>query len=452
MRNKRFLSTVVAAALVVTTMAMPVMAANEQSGSVDVDVSTKTGVLRVAVPTQMAMVIDQFEINQAGAQIASGEFDMVNHSEMAVKVDITSTATLGTGVTLVATKAAATDSTTEGEAWLAVAAQTADDVYDDEATDATTENYYDLTDANANVATFDATNKQAKQTFYLEKAAAQDASSNPAKEVYTYAIADAQGKISGAYAQYYVLTPITTITDDTTLQTAVDAGDVYLVVGDTKADDSSHIDAVDGAKMTKIVMGTDCATASITHDAKNEYYTAATTTSAPAPNGKYMYIEMSTDGGKAGFQYVGKLSNANEKTWTESDISKISIGYNIKGVTSSSYDAVRDDCTYGLYKEPVVPQGPQLTVSKDGLITASGLTSERNWSKLEITLPDNRTFDINANEVTWDDSQWTSENGGVLSGQMGSDWMDYLTTLDGDSTFTLTLSSGDPITTSVSFK
>lgn len=46
MRNKKLVSTVVASALVATTMAMPVMAAGE-SGSVDVDVSTKTGVLRV---------------------------------------------------------------------------------------------------------------------------------------------------------------------------------------------------------------------------------------------------------------------------------------------------------------------------------------------------------------------------------------------------------------------
>lgn len=373
MRNKRFLSTVVAAALVVTTMAMPVMAANEQSGSVDVDVSTKTGVLRVTVPTQMAMVIDQFEINQAGAQIASGEFDMVNHSEMAVKVDITSTATLDSGVTLVATKAAATDSTTEGEAWLAVAAQTASGSYDDAATDATTENYYDLTDANANVATFDATNKEAKQTFYLEKAAAQDASSNPATEVYTYAIADAQGKISGAYAQYYELTDAS-VTSDATLKTAVDGNDVYVVAKGVDPDDNTTpIPAADGAVMTKIVKGTDLTAGSITYANTNEYYTAAATTSAPAAGKKYMYVAMSTDGGKAGFQYVGKLSNANEKTWTESDIKGITIGYNIKGVTSSSYEAVEDNCTYGLYKEPEEPEGPQISLSTDGVVTITNL-------------------------------------------------------------------------------
>lgn len=452
MRNKKFLSTVVATALVATTMAMPVMAANEQSGSLDVDVSTKTGVLRVAVPTQMAMVIDQFEINQAGAQIASGEFDMVNHSEMDVKVDITSKATLGTGISLVGTKASATDSTTEGEAWLAVAAQTAAGSYDDLTTGTTespvAENYWDLTDANVNVATFDATSKEAKQTFYLAKAAAQDSSSNPATEVYTYAIADADGKISGAYAQYFVLTDVT-VTDDATLKTAVDANDVYVVAKGTDSE-SNSIPAADGAVMTKIAKGTDLTAGSITYANTNEYYTAATTTSTPAANGKYMYVAMSTDGGKAGFQYVGKLSNANEKTWTEDDIKGIKIGYNIKGVTSTVYDEVDDNCTYGLYKETPAVTGPQLTVTKAGLITATGLTSERSWSKLEITLPDNRTFDINANPVTWDDSQL--ENSGVISGQMESGWMDYLRTVDGDSTFTLTLSSGDPITTTVSFK
>lgn len=425
MRNKRFLSTVVATALVATTMAMPVMAANEQAGSLAVDVSTKTGVLRVAVPTKMAMVIDQFEINQAGAQIASETFPMVNHSEMDVKVDITSTATLGTGISLVGTKAAATDSTTEGEAWLAVAAQTADGSYDDASTETTSENYWDLTDANVNVATFDATSKEAKQTFYLAKAAAEDSSSNPAKEVYTYAIADATGKVSGAYAQYYELTEATSVTNDATLKTAVDANDVYVVAKGVDSDGTTPIPAADGAVMTKIAKGTDLTTASISHAATNEYYTAATTTSAPEAGKKYMYVAMSTDGGKAGFQYVGKLSNANEKTWSETDISAITIGYNIKGVTSSSYDAVKNDCTYGLYKEKPVITGPQMTISNDGLLSFTGLTAEKNYKSLAITTP-NGTFDIGAAPVTWNQSQWSAENGGPLSVQLSDGWLSYM--------------------------
>lgn len=59
MRNKKLVSTVVASALVATTMAMPVMAAD--GGKVEVDVTTKDAIIRVAVPTALAVAVDQFE-------------------------------------------------------------------------------------------------------------------------------------------------------------------------------------------------------------------------------------------------------------------------------------------------------------------------------------------------------------------------------------------------------
>ena len=143
MKNKKFLSTVVASALVATTMAMPVMAAD--GGSVDVDVTTKTGVLRVKVPTTLAVAVDQFEIGNTGAQIASDDFDMVNLSEMDVKVGITSTVTLGTDIGLASGK----EATKGDEAWLAVAAMTSADSYDIASTADTTENAWDLSEQNA---------------------------------------------------------------------------------------------------------------------------------------------------------------------------------------------------------------------------------------------------------------------------------------------------------------
>lgn len=57
MRNKKLLSTVVASALVATIMAVPVMA--DDGGSVDVDVTTKNAVIRVEVPTTLAVAINQ---------------------------------------------------------------------------------------------------------------------------------------------------------------------------------------------------------------------------------------------------------------------------------------------------------------------------------------------------------------------------------------------------------
>ena len=67
MRSKRLLSTVVASALVATTMAMPVMAAD--GGQVEVDVTTKTSVIRVAVPTSLEVAVNQFEKGDGGSQI-----------------------------------------------------------------------------------------------------------------------------------------------------------------------------------------------------------------------------------------------------------------------------------------------------------------------------------------------------------------------------------------------
>ena len=108
-RNKKLLSTVVASALVATTMAAPAMAAD--GDTIDVGVTTKTAVLKVSVPTSMAIAVDQFEMADVGTQIHSGEFEMENNSGIDVKVDIESTADLKATTKLAATKAAVTADT-----------------------------------------------------------------------------------------------------------------------------------------------------------------------------------------------------------------------------------------------------------------------------------------------------------------------------------------------------
>lgn len=333
MKRKKLLSTAVAGMLVAAQMVMPVMAAD--GGGFDVDLTTKTGVLRVEVPTSMAVAVDQFEIAQTGAQIESGEFNMTNKSEMDVKVTVTSTATLGTDISLVSSRTAAENSTGD-EAWLAVAAKTAANSYDDTTTTTPAEDYWDLTDANANVTTFGDGNK-AEQTFYLEKATGGAS--------YKLAVPDANGKVTvGSYTQFYLLTELAPQpTDDATLQTAVNDNDVYVVATtDISTDESS---------VTKIAKGT--TVASSTWAGTNTYYTAAPTASTPADGSVYVYAEMATAGadGEAGFKYVGKLSNARE-TWTATDISKIAVAYTITGVTATKYGEVASHCTYGLYKEP----------------------------------------------------------------------------------------------------
>lgn len=347
MKRKKLLSTAVAGMLVAAQMVMPVMAAD--GGGFNVDLTTKTGVLRVEVPTSMAVAVDQFEIGQTGAQIESGEFDMINKSEMDVKVTVTSTATLGTDISLVSSRTAAENSTGD-QAWLAVAAKTGASSYDDTTTTTPTENYWDLTDANANVTTFGDGNK-AEQTFYLEKATGGAS--------YKLAVPDANGKVTvGSYTQFYLLTELTTQpSDDATLQTAVNDNDVYVVATSAITTDDSSV--------TKIAKGTTVAGGANAWATGNTYYTAVSTASTPTNGSVYVYAEMATAGadGKAGFMYVGKLSNARE-TWTATDISRIAVAYTITGVTATKYGEVASHCTYGLYKEPApAATAPSITTT-----------------------------------------------------------------------------------------
>ena len=156
MKRKKLMATAVASALAAAQMVMPVAAATG-GGSVDVNVQNTDTVLRVQVPTDLVVAVDEYEIAKDGSQISSAAFEMVNKSAVPVSVAVTSTATLGTGITLAATNEV--DNTAD-EMWLAVAAQTAKDKYG-------VEKIGDLTSKSANVATFDATSKAAAQTFYL---------------------------------------------------------------------------------------------------------------------------------------------------------------------------------------------------------------------------------------------------------------------------------------------
>lgn len=406
MKRKKLLSTILTGALMATQMAMPVMAAD---GQVDVDLTTKTGVVRVEVPTTMAIAVDQFEIGQVGAQLASGEFDMVNKSEMAVKVEVTSTVTLGEGISLVPSVDAVKKST-GNDAWLAVAAKTASGSYDDPETtgEDATEDSWDLTEANSNVTTF-ATSEgasTAEQTFYLAKATGN--------EEYKLAVADDSGKIGVSYAKFYALTPDATITDNDTLAAAVAAYDVYVMAKD----------AADGAAVTKIAEG---GTAGTYDGDANAYYTAAadaaTTITADA---KYVYAAMDNAGGAAGFTYVAKLSDS-KAIWTKDDIKKISIAYTITGVTASNYDEVKDDCTYGLYNEKdatlkvtgataVADEDYQYTATftkgTDLTLSATGLTAVTWGNTISDVTSVSANITVESGTATIKGNMWASASAG----------------------------------------
>lgn len=428
MKKKKVLSTAVAGALVAAQMAMPVMAAD--GGSLDVDVTTKTGVLRVEVPTNMAIAVDQFEITQTGAQIASGIFEMTNKSEVNVKVAVTSTVELGDGITL----ASAKDAVKGNEAWLGVAAQTATNSYDDLTTDDSTdpdntsgtntlvEDYWDLSEKNANVTTF--ASKKAEQTFYLEK--------GTGSAEYKMAQSDANSAMTvQSYAQLYELASIATQpTDAPGLQAEVDKADVYYLATTSIAE---------GAALTKIAKGT-----SVTSfpAGTNTFYTAAavaTPIGSVGASKSYVYAAMDTAGGKAAFTYVGKLSNEKE-TWTSEDIKKVSIAYTITGVTASNYDDVKNDCTYGLYGV----SGPQFSVDEKGLITITGLTAAKNYKTVVVN-----GASIEGGDATWNTASWTEADGGDVTIQLGSSWMDWL---DGQSvTSVITYTDGTTAQSTVVF-
>lgn len=352
MKRKKLLSTAVAGALVAAQMVMPAMAAD--GGGFDVIVTTKTPVLRVEVPTTMEIAVNQFEMGDAGSQIYSNAFKMENKSEIPVKVTVTSTATIPSTTTLVATKAAATGSTTKGEAWLAAVAQTNANKYIEEAG----KTINDLTETSANVTTFTAADKKAEQTYYLDKSSAM-----------AYKLLNAGEDADDIeYAQFYELTVknFTATDNDAELNTALESEDIYYIV-------TASID--NGVAVNKIAKGS----TGQTHSTSNTYYTVAQSATAKASIDAYkLYLygdgTKAATGGEAAFRYIGKLSGKNE-TWTATDLSQISVAYTILGVQQNDYDALAAQSgtlTYGYYKAPVA--APSITTTSYQMTAGTAIT------------------------------------------------------------------------------
>lgn len=349
MKRKKVLSMFLACALATSTMAMPVLAAGD---TIDVGVTTKTPVLRVTVPTTLAIAVDQLEMDTKGTQISSGAFEMQNNSSVDVKVDIESTADLKSTTKLVASKAAAESSTTAGEAWLAVAAKISDTKY----IEGDTKDIKDLTEANENVTTFvqgtgaDAVKAKAEQTFYLKKTTG------------VYKLLNA-GESAAAitYAQFYELTKAT-VGDADDLAALIKEKDVYVAAATT---------AADGQALTLVEKG-----GTHTYAGSEAYYTAAADATEKADidaSKLYVYANGTADAadGVAAFRYIGKLSEKQD-SWSKEDITNVHIKYTITGIPGSKYDEVKDDCTYGLYSVPGPSASGSLSTSNT-TVTISGL-------------------------------------------------------------------------------
>ncbi len=412
-----------ASALAATTMAVPVMAAD--GGNIDVPVTTKTAVIRVQVPTKMDISVNQFEMGDGGSQIYSTPFDMINRSEIPVKISVTSTAELKATTKLVGTKADAESSKTEGEVWMAVAAETAADSYADGAATA----IKDLTDENKNVTSFvqgtdaDAAKGTANQTFYMDKSGTMKYKLLNSNE----AAADIE------YAQFYELT-LQTVAGADALAALIAENDVYVAAGA----------AADGQDLTKEAKGT-----AHTYDAGEKYYTAALEATAKGDvDSTKLYVygngDAATDG-VAAFRYIGKLSGAQE-TWTKDDITKVSIKYDILGVQESKYNDVKADCVYGLY---AAVKGPQVSITENGLITVSSLTAENNFKSLTITDKTGKVMEWNIAPAEWNTDNWDATNGGTFTVQLGEQWISYLISQGGTAEVTVTLKDDSTINSGV---
>lgn len=408
MKGKKLLSMLTAGTLA-ATMAMPVMAAD--GGSFDVDVTTKTGVLRVEVPTSLAIAVDQFETTNTGTQIYSGEFEIANKSEINVKVGVTSTATVKDGVALAAKRSDVDTATAAGgTAWLAVAAKKSANNYE-AATGS--DDFANLNEAAANVTTFakNGTATTAAQTFYLKK--------GTGNATYKLLKPAADKKNNGiSYAQFYKLVLLTNQpTDNPTLKTAVDANDIYVV--------ASSDAGTDGSVVTKIAKGSTVDNSNNPYANTNLYYTiedAATAEADLKASDIYAYGELAKDtsGADAAFRYIGALST-NKETWGSEDISKVNIAYTIQGLSQSDYDAAdTEGINYGLYKEKKKAVYAEVSgaywISADGSngfaaaptsLTIGGTAStaytfeKTGWIKLNTKPADGAVIELVVNGITY---------------------------------------------------
>lgn len=108
-------------------------------------------------------------------------------------------------------------------------------------------------------------------------------------------------------------------------------------------------------------------------------------------------------------------------------------GTNWSGLTDK---APKVDLTWSVKDFTVT--GPQITVSSTGLITITGLTAEKNYKGLTIKNANGGPYNINDAAVTWNEENYSSENGGSLTCQMEEAWLSTLRGVSGEAQLTLT--------------
>lgn len=382
-RSKKVLSAAVVSAILAAQTLMPVAAAG---GTIDADMSTKSPILRVAVPTKMAVSVNEFEMGDTGSQITSGEFTMKNMSEIPVNVKVTSQATVGADTTLVSSKQAAKDSTDTAKPamWLAAVAAVAENSTTNELEyttgSDTTVNGLEGTEGNITAfGTKDENNEsEVIQNFYLQAATNATFKGITGAEVDTEKTA-ATATVGGA--DFYEMSALSNASDDAAGAAALATDkDIYIATAAPAAGAP--------ATFTKVAKGT--AAGSITWTAGNVVYAIADapTAAASLDNTKsYLYIDNATTaaGDAAAFRYIGALSEA-KSGWSTTDLSGITLTYDIIGISGSAYDGIAgadgSGLTYG-YKA----QSSAITVDASGLMTMNGVSGD-NYQSGKVTFLD----------------------------------------------------------------
>lgn len=448
MRRKKLLTAAIATALVAAQVVMPVAAAD--GGSVHVDVTTKTAVLQVIVPTKLSVAVDPMEMSNSGTQIYSETFSIVNQSEVPVRVDITSTVTLkDDSMRLLSKKSDVSGaSAAAGQVWMGVAAQTSAGKFIEEAG----KDIGDLTEASANVTTFTqkmtgegedaalADKGEAVQVFYLKAAGG----------ITNFKLLNANEAVDKelTYTQYRKVEA-----QSAANQAALDAllvdNDVYVAAAA----------AEDGQALAKVEKGGahDWATGEVYYTTDGNVVGAGTI--ADTHSELYVYggrpaEDVDATDGKAAFRYIGALSTA-QAAWSNEDITDVDIVYSIVGVKGSDYDAMKTkgDITYGLYVPvPPVPTditgvkitdatGTKIYNTADGLaarIKSYGVTfvvgeDDPDLSELTATkiVIDNKEYTFTKSEATAANSDkkvytlngFTASSAKVIEVHYGSDYI-----------------------------
>lgn len=375
---KKVLSAAVVSAILAAQTLMPVAAAG---GEITADMSTMSPVLRVQVPTKMAVAVNEFEKGDAGSQVSSDEFTMKNLSEVPVNVKVTSEAEVGAAIELVSTKEAAKASTAKDKPamWLAAAAAVKDNSstleYLATGTDKTAGA---LTGKEENATAFgtkDATNKsKAVQNFYLKAATSATYEGVAGKDAKALITGDTA--TVGEGADFYELEEISAPGGSWDLdKSKAEAAkqDVYV---------ATAAPAVGTAQtLTKHAKGGGTVSSAFSGKVYKIKDTPAKVSEMPDDATKsYMYIKTATSvtGDAAAFRYVGALSEAKSGWSSTDDLKGIKIKYDISAISETAYKAVAKDdgsgLTYGYKAESsaITLNGNVMTIMLNGGTFKSG--------------------------------------------------------------------------------